>query len=88
MEKYITAFTNAISGTLNWVWQSITFEVPWYTNYFWGLILISLLVWGLELSFPWRKEQKAFRKDFWMDGFYMFLIFSFSLLLLQVSTQF
>lgn len=75
MEKYINAFINAFSGTTNWVWQSITFDVPWYTNYFWGLILISLLVWGLELTFPWRKDQKTFRKDFWMDGFYMFFNF-------------
>ncbi len=75
MEKYITAFSNAFTGTVNWVWQSITFDVPWYTNYFWGLIIISLAVWALELLFPWRKNQKAFRKDFWMDGFYMFFNF-------------
>jgi sterol desaturase/sphingolipid hydroxylase (fatty acid hydroxylase superfamily) len=75
MEKYITAFTDAFVGTTNWVWESIAFNVPWYTNYFWGLILISLVVWGLELVFPWRKDQKAFRKDFWLDGFYMFFNF-------------
>lgn len=75
MEKYLTAFSNAFSGTVNWVWQSITFEVPWYTNYFWGLIVISLAVWALELAFPWRKNQKAIRKDFWLDGFYMFFNF-------------
>jgi len=49
--------------------------VPFYTNYFWGLILISLFVWGLEMVFPWRKEQAIFRKDFWLDGFYMFFNF-------------
>lgn len=62
-------------GTLNWTWKSILFEVPWYTNYFWGLIAISLLVWGLEILFPWRKEQSIIRKDFWLDGFYMFFNF-------------
>ena len=75
MENYFVAFGDAFSGTVNWVWQSITFNVPWYTNYFWGLILISFAVWGLELIFPWRKNQKAFRKDFWLDGFYMFFNF-------------
>ncbi len=75
MENYFVAFGDAFSGTVNWVWQSITFNVPWYTNYFWGLILISFAVWGLELIFPWRKDQKAFRKDFWLDGFYMFFNF-------------
>jgi sterol desaturase/sphingolipid hydroxylase (fatty acid hydroxylase superfamily) len=25
--------------------------------------------------FPWRKDQAIFRKDFWLDGFYMFFNF-------------
>ncbi len=75
MEEYTEAFVQAARGNAHWVWQSITFQVPWYTNYFWGLIAISLVVWGLELAFPWRKEQGAFRKDFWLDGFYMFFNF-------------
>lgn len=53
----------------------IAFDVPWYMNYFYGLILISLVVWGLEMAFPWRKNQRIFRKDFWLDGFYMFFNF-------------
>lgn len=72
MKKYLDAFINAFNGTVDWTWKSILFEVPWYTNYFWGLIVISLFVWVLEMVFPWRKEQSIFRKDFWMDGFYMF----------------
>ena len=75
MEPYLKAFYNAFIGTVNWTWKSILFEVPWYTNYFWGLIVISLLVWCLELLFPWRKQQAAFRKDFWLDTFYMFFNF-------------
>lgn len=73
--NYINAFIDAFKGSLNWTWKSILFDVPWYTNYFWGLILISLLVWGLEIVFPWRKNQSVFRKDFWLDGFYMFFNF-------------
>jgi len=75
MEKYFDAFNNAFFGTLDWTWSSIVFEVPWYTNYFWGLIVISLFVWVLEIVFPWRKDQSIFRKDFWLDGFYMFFNF-------------
>lgn len=75
MSRYLDAFINAFNGSLDWTWKSILFEVPWYQNYFWGLILISLLVWGLEIAFPWRKEQSIFRKDFWLDGFYMFFNF-------------
>jgi len=75
MNRYVEAFVEAISGTLDWTWKSILFEVPWYTNYFWGLIAISVVVWLLEIMFPWRKEQSIFRKDFWLDGFYMFFNF-------------
>ena len=83
MEKYLEAFKTALSGTINWTWDSILFNVPWYTNYFWGLIAISLLVWLLEIVFPWRKEQSIFRKDFWLDVFYMF--FNFFLFAIVIS---
>ena len=75
MEKYLDAFINSFLGTVNWTYKSIIFEVPWYTNYFWGLIFISLFVWGLEIVFPWRKNQAIIRKDFWLDAFYMFFNF-------------
>lgn len=71
----LDAFVNEIKGSLDWTLKMITFEVPWYQNYFYGLIAISLIVWALELAFPWRKNQKMFRKDFWLDGFYMFFNF-------------
>ncbi len=83
--NYFDAFYNALMGTIDWTWKSIIFEVPWYTNYFWGLIAISLLAWGLELAFPWRKQQAAIRKDFWLDGFYMFFnFFIFSIVIAGV----
>ena len=72
MVQYLDAFINAFTGTINWTWRSMLFEVPWYTNYFWGLIGISLFVWGLEIAFPWRKQQALFRRDFWLDALYMF----------------
>lgn len=83
MEKYFEGFINAIVGTANWTWKSIIFEVPWYMNYFWGLIIISLVVWMLEILFPWRKDQSIFRRDFWLDGFYMF--FNFFLFAIAIS---
>jgi sterol desaturase/sphingolipid hydroxylase (fatty acid hydroxylase superfamily) len=75
MEAYLDAFIGAFESNLLWTWKSILFQVPWYTNYFWGLLLISLLVWGMEILFPWRAEQSIFRKDFWLDGFYIFFNF-------------
>ena len=73
--KYVEAFISTLTGTLDWTWRSIIFDVSWYNNYFWGLILISLMAWGLEMLFPWRKNQSIFRKDFWLDAFYMFFNF-------------
>ncbi|WP_298479981.1 sterol desaturase family protein [uncultured Maribacter sp.] len=75
MNIYVDTFVNTVKGSLNWTWKSICFDVPWYTNYFWGLFVISLIVWVLEIVFPWRKKQSIFRKDFWLDAFYMFFNF-------------
>ena len=75
MENYLNSFKEAFLGTLDWTIESILFEVPWYTNYFWGLIAISIAVWILEMVFPWRKDQSLIRRDFWLDGFYMFFNF-------------
>ncbi|NKI30897.1 sterol desaturase family protein [Croceivirga thetidis] len=75
MENYFDAFIAAFNGTVRYTWKSILFEVPWYKNYFWGLIAISFAVWLLEILFPWRKNQSIFRKDFWLDAFYMFFNF-------------
>jgi len=82
MNNYLDAFKNAFLGTVDWTWKSIIFEVPYYTNYFWGLIVLSLAVWLLEISFPWRKNQAIIRKDFWLDSFYMFFnFFIFSIII-------
>ncbi len=70
-----TVLKDEFLGSLNWVWKQMTFDVNWYDNYFWGLILISILVYALELLLPWRKQQAAIRKDFWLDAFYMFFNF-------------
>ncbi|MEM9001674.1 MAG: sterol desaturase family protein [Bacteroidota bacterium] len=75
MKIYWEAFLNGCYGTINYTWKSILFDVPWYKNYVWGLVAISLLVWVLEMLFPWRKDQSIFRKDFWLDGSYMFFNF-------------
>ena len=83
MEKLVEIFWSSLKGSLDWTLKMISFEVPWYQNYFYGLILISLVVWSLELLFPWRKQQGAFRKDFWLDAFYMF--FNFTLFAIAID---
>ncbi|WP_417785641.1 sterol desaturase family protein [Tenacibaculum sp.] len=81
MDTYIDIIKNSYTGYWNYIKQSVLMELNW-ENYFYGLILISLVVWGLEIIFPWRKNQPLFRKDFWLDTFYMF--FNFFLLNLIV----
>ncbi|WP_417799278.1 sterol desaturase family protein [Tenacibaculum sp.] len=81
MERYLEIIKNSYTGYWNYLKQSVLFEIQW-DNYFYGLLLISLVVWGLEIVFPWRKNQPLFRKDFWLDTFYMF--FNFFLLNLIV----
>lgn len=81
MNKYIDIIKKSYSDYWNYIKQSVLMELQW-ENYFYGLIVISLVVWGLEIIFPWRKNQPLFRKDFWLDTFYMF--FNFFLLNLIV----
>ncbi|MGB1042487.1 MAG: sterol desaturase family protein [Tenacibaculum sp.] len=81
MHKYLDIIKSSYADYWNYLKQSVLLELNW-ENYFYGLILISVLVWGLEIVFPWRKNQPLFRKDFWLDAFYMF--FNFFLLNLIV----
>ena len=68
-------FIQSIQGTAQWVWDLITMQVDWHLNYFYGLLLISFGACLLEVFFPWRKNQALIRRDFWLDGFYMFFNF-------------
>ena len=78
MNKYWEIFINGFKGYWNYFSHAIL--NPSWDNYFYWLIAISLIVWSLEILFPWRKEQKIIRNDFWLDGFYMFFnFFLFSL---------
>ncbi|MBT8269481.1 MAG: sterol desaturase family protein [Bacteroidia bacterium] len=74
MEKYWDIIKHSYSGYWDYILQELMFKNYW-DNYFYGLIGISVLVWALEICFPWRKDQAIFRKDFWLDTFYMFFNF-------------
>lgn len=81
MDKYFNIIQKSYSDYWNYLKQSVLMELNW-ENYFYGLIVISLVVWLFEIVFPWRKNQAIFRKNFWQDVFYMF--FNFFLLNLIV----
>lgn len=86
MDKYVEAFLNSFGDFAGYTWREITFQVhPWYINYFWWLVALSLFVWSLEILFPWRKDQAIIRKDFWLDAFYMFFNFYIFKLIIFIS---
>lgn len=73
MNKYQEITIKSYSDYFNYLKNElVTLHVE---NYFYGLIFISLVVFALEIIFPWRKNQPIFRKDFWLDTFYMFFNF-------------
>jgi sterol desaturase/sphingolipid hydroxylase (fatty acid hydroxylase superfamily) len=80
MKKYIQIIADGYYGYWDYLKNEILY--PSWNNYFYWLIGLSLLVWSLELIFPWRDRKSAFRKDFWLDAFYMFFnFFLFSLII-------
>lgn len=86
MEKYIKTFTEATKAFASYLWQDITH--PSLTSFFWWTIALSVVFWGFELLKPWRTKQSAFRKDFWLDLFYVFFnFFLFSLIVWQGGQQ-
>ncbi|MEH0154566.1 sterol desaturase family protein [Limibacter armeniacum] len=86
MTNYWNTFINGYTGYANYLWHEITH--PSWHNYFYWLIGLSVFVFGLELIRPWRKNQPKFRKDFWLDAFYMlFNFFLFSLVIYNATSD-
>ena len=83
MDNYFETVRNSYSGYFNYLISEILY---WkWDNYFYGLIAISLCIWLLEIAFPWRKQQAVFRKDFWLDLFYLFFNFFLLNLILLIT---
>ena len=89
MQTYWEIFLNGYKGYANYLWREITFQVqPLWHNYFWMLVLVSGFFLMLEWARPWRTTQARFRKDFWLDFFYMFFnFFLFSLIIYNASSD-
>jgi len=84
--KYIEIFLDGYKNYAGYLWNEITH--PHINNYFYWLIAVSLFFFLLEVVIPWRKKQAVFRKDFWLDGFYMFFnFFLFSLVIYNAASD-
>ncbi len=86
MLDYLNTFLGAYSGYASYLWYEITH--PSWNNYFYWLIGVSIFFFAVEVLIPWRKNQAAFRRDFWMDVFYMFFnFFLFSLIIYNAASS-
>jgi sterol desaturase/sphingolipid hydroxylase (fatty acid hydroxylase superfamily) len=86
MSDIIQIFLNGYGGYASYLWQEVT--NPNWHNYFYWLLLVSAFFFGLEILKPWRANQPLFRKDFWLDFFYMFFnFFLFSLVIYNAASD-
>ena len=86
MQNYWNIFINGYSGYAQYLWKEIT--NPGWNNYFYWLIGVSIFFFLLEVLIPWRKKQPVFRRDFWLDAFYMFFnFFIFSLIIYNAASD-
>jgi len=86
MLETIEIAKNAYVSYAQYLWEEVT--TPRVGNYVYWLIGVSLFFFILEIVRPWRKEQAKFRKDFWLDTFYMFFNFSlFSLIVYNAASE-
>lgn len=83
---YVDHFLKGYVNYAGYLWGQIV--NPSFESYFYNLVLISIFFFLLEWIMPWRKEQKLFRKDFWLDAFYMFFnFFLFSLIFYKAASE-
>ena len=86
MEELWNIFISSYQGYANYLWNEITH--PGVHNYFYALTVISMLFFALEIIVPWRKNQGVFRRDFWLDFFYMYFnFFIFSLIIYNAGSD-
>jgi len=86
MERLYTIVMDSYGDYANYLWREIS-DPTWH-NYFYWLVGVSLFFFLLEVAKPWRKEQARFRKDFWLDFFYMFFnFFLFSLIIYNAASN-
>ena len=86
MKDLFYSFINGYAGYASYLWHEITH--PSFHNYFYWLIVVSAFFFLMEIIKPWRVNQPIFRKDFWLDFFYMFFnFFLFSLVIYNAASS-
>jgi sterol desaturase/sphingolipid hydroxylase (fatty acid hydroxylase superfamily) len=70
LEKYIQILKEGYINYASYFYNEVIH--PHWGNYFYWVVICALLIWILEINFPWRKNQDAIREGFWIDLFYIF----------------
>lgn len=85
MDHFFDIISRAYKGYSSYLWKDILHPLNNGGSYFYLLIVVSLFAWLLEIFVPWRKKQAIFRKDFFLDTFYMFFNFFIFNLLIYIA---
>ncbi len=86
MSRYLEIFVAGYENYARYLWSELVH--PHWRNYVYWLIGVSLFFFLLERLRPWRPNQPRFRKDFWLDAFYMFFnFFLFSLIIYNAASD-
>ncbi len=86
---YGKLFVEKWTGNKDWLWGEVTFAngAGWHNYYLW-LGMVSVFFFVVEIIRPWRKDQPVFRKDFWLDFFYMYFnFFLFGLIVYNAASE-
>ena len=88
--KDLSYYIDLVQRSYSDYWNYLVNELlnPAVHNYVYLLIAVSLLFFLIEIIRPWRKDQGVFRRDFWLDVFYMFFnFFLFSLIIYNAASN-
>jgi sterol desaturase/sphingolipid hydroxylase (fatty acid hydroxylase superfamily) len=86
MTKYWEILISSYQSYAQYLWHEVTH--PHARNYVFWLLGLSAVFFFLEVANPWRRDQPRFRKDFWLDFFYMFFnFFIFSLIIYNAVSE-
>ena len=86
MDRYLSVFFAGYDNYARYLWHELTHPHP--KSYLLWLVGLSLAFFLMEMVRPWRRDQARFRKDFWLDAFYMFFnFFLFSLVIYNAASD-
>ena len=69
LDSFVETFRTDLIGHARYTWEQLT--QPSWDNFYYWLAGLSLAIWIVEITLPWRRQQHMFRRDFWLDATYV-----------------